>query len=318
MDNYKFEEEINNKKYLFRIYYEGTLDKKIDFIYLEKRLNWYLNNIDTNRNIAKIIGDVRTIFKEFNEIKLLISYKIDKKNYNIGYLNNELVRYDNQSKNNDLYNCFSYNINDGISFDIKGSNIIKYNYNECNNIYLNNLKELYNLRNISYNELNVDILYINEIYKLFYGKYPNYSFSNINIKIQNMVYILKEYDIKLFNHFNFSNNNDDRIPMCNELNDLINDTKPYLIIDSRSVYIESKYKEIIKIIRESINNTKSKEIDYAQAVIYLSMVLYASKYNLKLGFDVEDIIDKLNCSKLNAEHGLRLCKGLNKYIYEKN
>lgn len=321
MNNYKYEENINNRNGYFYVYYEGSLEKKIDFIELERKFNNYLKNLDFDRELDKIIGDIRTIFREFKELKLIINCKNKKKDnyYEVCYCDKELFKYTNNSSHNDIKSNFKFDYIRGISFDIQQNfMIINSPYNNENiNIYLDRIKELCNLKSIGINEITNEMLYINEIYKLFYGRYPNYNSKNINLKIQNMIYILSEYGVNFVKKYYFSNNNEKKIPFSKELDDLINIMKTYGVINS-DIIIDKKYKEIIKIIKKTINNSKNKDIDFDSVTTCLSMVLYATKYNLKLGYTLDGVTERLDCTKAAAERGIKLYKNINRNMYEKN
>ena len=72
--------------------------------------------------------------------------------------------------------------------------------------------------------------------------------------------------------------------------------------------LDKKTKEIIKIIKQSIID---KDIDLDTSLEYLCMVLYAAKYNLKLGYVLDDVTNTLGCTKVSAEKGLKLLKKVN-------
>ena len=305
----------------FKIYFEGTNNKNVDEEIIKGICDKYFSKIEIFRDITKIVGDIRTLFRDIDEEKLKIRcYKKNVFEYKINYENKSLIGYENQFYDEDLNYYFIYQT-DGIFFNIineKGNNVNYMNYNKYIDIYTKRLKELYGLNNIAINKITNEILYINEIYKLFYGRYPNYNSDNINIKIQNMIYILYEYGINFVDEYHFSNINEKRIPVSSNINSLIDNVKPYGKINSENIIIDKKYKERIKIIRESIKKSCSKDIDFETATLYLSMVLYTTKYNLKLGYTLEDVTDSLNCSKTIVKNGLRLYKNINKNVYEKN
>ena len=99
-------------------------------------------------------------------------------------------------------------------------------------------------------------------------------------------------------------------PLC-FINDIVPDINSDIIIDK-------KYKEIIKIIKKTINNSKNKDIDFDSVTTCLSMVLYATKYNLKLGYTLDGVTERLDCTKAAAERGIKLYKNINRNMYEKN
>lgn len=305
---------------LFKIYFEGTNNENFDEKIIRDICNKYFSKIDIFRDITKIVGDIRTLFRDIDEEKLKIRcYKKNVFEYKINYENKSLIGYENQFYDEDLNYYFVYQT-DGIFFNVineKGNNVNYMNYNKYIDIYTKRLKELYGLNNIAINKTNNEILYINEIYNLFYGKYPNYNSDNINIKIQNMIYVLYEYGINFVDEYHFSNINEKRIPVSSNINSLIDNVKPYGKVDSRNIIIDKKYKERIKIIRESIKGSCNKDIDFETATLYLSMVLYAAKYNLKLGYTLEDVIEFLKSNEDVAKKGLKLYKIINRNIYEK-
>ena len=320
-DKFVYSKMIVKKNDVFNICFNGIKKDNINEKVIKKACDKYFNNIDICRDVNKIIGDVRTLFRDIDEELLLIECrKKGEFDYKIKYFNNSLTDYIVKEMGVDQNFNFFYQKN-GIYFNVlsKDESIINYiNNNTYIDIYAKRLKLIKELKNISINKIDNDILYINEIYRLFYGNYPDYSQKNINIKIQNMVNILKEYGVKLFNNYNFNIYNEQNIPMSKTLNNIIDDAKPYININNCDIHIDTKYKELICIIKDCIRNSKYKDIDFDSAVTYLSMVLYASKNDLKLGYTLDDVCNVLNCSKLNAENGLRLYKSLNRNVYEKN
>ena len=241
-------------------------------------------------------------------------------NYKICFEDKRVISFINYIFDNSVTYYFDYQ-NNSVNFNILNNNEIEINQTYNNNfinLYTTQLKVLSNLKNISANKINKEILYINELYKLFYGKYPNYNSKNINIKIQNMIYILSEYGVLFLGEYRFNNNNAEKIPMCSYITTLINNVKPYFTIDSNDIYIDRKNKDIIEIIKKTIKESKHKDVPFENAVLYLSIMMYAGKYNLKLGYTIDEAAESLNCSKVAVETGLRLCRSINKKMFEKN
>ena len=319
-DKFVYDRLISKKNFSFEVHFEGVNNSGTENILVRETCDKYFDKIDINRDITKIIGDIRTLFRNFNEEKLVISFLKKKEySYKICYDNKILVSYQNNFLDNDCKFNFGYEKNDNsMFFNTIDNNEYNTNSNKFIDIYIQKLKELNLLKNISINNLPYELLYINELYKLFYGRYPNYNSDNIIVKIQNIVYILCEYGLYLPNSYFFSNNNDNKIPLCENLTSLIKDAVPYGMISSCDICIDKKHVDIIKIIKDSISEYKYKEINFEKALLYLAMVLYTTKYNLKLGFSVDDVSNSLNCTKKASESGLRLYRGINKNIYEKN
>lgn len=309
MKEYLFEKVIKNKNKTLNVVFKGTQNiNKISYFEVNYLFNIYLENIDLDKDYIKIIRDIRTIFKDLDENELILNYnKGGKDYYKIYYKDKELIRYENKENSDDYISNFIFNKN-GILYNINPKNI-----NEINtNVYLNRIKELNALSNIVGNELTNEMLFITKIYRLFYNEYPNYNSKNIYTRINSLIFLLKEYGVKIPYNYKFSNNNPNKIPMCDYLNDLIDFCKTFSYLDTQNIEIDKKSIETINIIRDSIKESKTKEIKLKNAVLYLSIFLYAIKYILKLGYTLEDVVDNLNCPKTIAENGLRLYKNVNK------
>ena len=178
------------------------------------------------------------------------------------------------------------------------------------------LQEIYYLSHAKPIELDQDSKVIVEVYKLFYNKNPDFSNKNINIKIQTMLSILAEFYISV-GDYGFSLSGKRNIPMSMNLSNLVYELFPLGEIKEidNPIQLREDAKKTISIVGEGIRNTIDSTDNQEEALITISKVIHAARYNLSSTASIEDVAKYTDCSSDEVESSMKLVKRINTKIH---
>ena len=316
LNNVEFNECIQEKSGdSFEFRYEGTpksdnIDKTKVQELITKFMNKYHGDMVTN------VKFLRTILRDYDEKLLVISYQNGEVKETIKFDNSHISLFEKRDKDSIIVKFTS---SDNINFIFTDANNNVVDYSNIKNISDRITKvqqEIYYLSNAKPIELDQDSKVIVEVYKLFYNENPDFSDKNINIKIQTMLSILAEFYISV-GDYDFSLSDKRNIPMSMNLSNLVYELFPLGEIKDidNPIKLTEDAKETISIVGEGIRNAIDSTDNQEEALITISKVIHAARYNLSYTASIEDVTKYTDCSSNEIESSMKLVKRINTKIF---
>lgn len=304
----------------FEFRYEGTpksdnIDKNKVQELITRFMNKYHGDMVTN------VKFLRTILRDYDERLLVISYQNGEVKETIKFDNSHISLFEKKDKNSKFAENFivKFTPSDNISFMFTDANNNVIDYSNIKNIsdsITKVLQEMYYLSHAKPIELDQDSKIIVEVYKLFYNENPDFSNKNINIKIQTMLSILAEFYISV-GDYGFSLSGKRNIPMSMDLSNLVYELFPLGEIKEidNPIKLREDAKKTISIVGEGIRNSIDSTDNQEEALINISKVIHASRYNLSSTASIKDIAKYTDCSRDEVESSVKLVKRINTRIH---
>lgn len=321
LNNVEFNECIQGKNGdSFEFKYNGTpkndnIDKNKVQELITRFMNKYHGDMVTN------VKFLRTILKDYDERLLVISYQNGEVKETIKFVNSHISLFEKRDKDSELAENFivKFTPSDNISFMFTDTNNKVIDYSNIKNIsdrITEVLQEIYYLSHAKPIELDQDSKVIVEVYKLFYNENPDFSNKNINIKIQTMLSILAEFYISV-GDYGFSLSGKRNIPMSMNLSNLVYELFPLGEIKEidNPIQLREDAKKTISIVGEGIRNTIDSTDNQEEALITISKVIHAARYNLSSTASIEDVAKYTDCSSDEVESSMKLVKRINTKIH---
>lgn len=323
LNNVEFNEciqEKNGDSFEFR--YEGTqkndnIDKNKVQELITKFMNKYHGDMVTN------VKFLRTILRDYDERLLVISYQNNEVKETIKFDNSHISLFEKKDKNSKFAENFivKFTPSDNISFMFTdaNNNVVDYsNIENISDIITKVLQEIYYLSHAKTIGLDQDSKVIVEVYKLFYNENPDFSDKNINIKIQTMLSILTEFCISV-GDYGFSLSGKRKIPMSMNLSNLVYELFPLGEIKEidNPIKLREDAEKTISIVGEGIRNAIDSTDNREEALITISKVLHATRYNLSSTASVQDVAKYTDCLSDEIESSMKLVKRINTRISDK-
>lgn len=323
LNNVEFNECIQGKNGdSFEFRYEGTpksdgIDKNKVQELITRFMNRYHGDMVTN------VKFLRTILRDYDERLLIISYQNGEVKETIKFDNSHISLFEKTDKDSKFDESFivKFTPSDNISFMFTDTNNNVIDYSNIKNIsdrITKVLQEIYYLSHAKSTELDQDSKVIVEVYKLFYNENPDFSDKNINIKIQTMLSILAEFYISV-GDYGFSLSGKRNIPMSMNLSNIVYELFPLGEINEidNPMQLREDAKKTISIVGEGIRNAIDSTDNQEEALITISKVIHAARYNLSSTASIEDVAKYTDCSSDEVESSMKLVKRINKKISNK-
>lgn len=308
--------QINIKKKAndIEIKYIGLLLDSVDINKMESLLDDFINN-HRHDCMTENITIIRTIMDGCYENLLDISYQNQKDFENVTYSDSNLILYEKINDNLKI----KYNNASGISFRCNDSKIDCSDYSKIKEVsekINEEVEQIYCLQNTNKIIIEQDDILLIEIYKLFYNENPDFSKKDVNIKIQTMMSVLAEFGISLGNSYYFSLFGKRKMPLSLVLEQRVNKLYPLGKVSNLEdcVKLAKEPKEIIKIVGECIREAISFEQNQNEALITISKIIYAGRYDLSSNRDLEKISELSNCSTDLVKSSITLVKRIENRI----
>ena len=319
METVRFSETLNFDDGSIEIKYEGVpLRKDIDVEEVRRMIRDFLDN-HRHDNMLENVTILRTILRDYMGItfEVKLSNKADT----------ETVSYNNIYGSR-LTEWFMY-IKDSLNCKIKYDSLLglKLNYfNEEGNLtkYTDDLngimKYIYHLSNAKPIVINDNDKALIEIYKLFYKENPDFSSKDINVKVQTMMSILAGFGVTLDFDYSFNLMGKVKMPVSLKLEEMVQKMYPFGVVDEvqDNVKLAEEPRKIIGIVGDSIRDTIFLEDDMNEALITISKVIHASRYNLSSDADISEIAEFTNRSVDDVEASRQLVKRIEHKINKEN
>ena len=302
---------------------DGSIEVKYEGIPLKEDINekevrrMVRDFIDNHKydNMLENVIILRTILRDYNE--LLLEVNFSKKD------DSEMVSYKNIFGSR-LTNWFAF-IKDSLNCKIKYDSILglKLNYfNEFGNIrkYTDDLsaimKYIYDLSNASSIVINDNDKELIEIYKLFYKENPDFSSKDINVRVQTMISILAEFGITLDFDYSFDLMGKKKMPVSLKLEEMVQKMYPFGVVSEvkDGVRLAEEPRKIIEVVGDNIREAIDGEDDMDEALITISKVIHAGRYNLLSDANVSEIAEFTNRSVDDVESSMKLVKRIERKI----
>lgn len=122
------------------------------------------------------------------------------------------------------------------------------------------------------------------MYKLFYKENPDFSSKDINVKVQTMMSILAEFGITLDFDYAFCLWAKVKMPVSSKIEEMVQKMYPLGLVSEvkDNVKLAEEPRKIIEVVGDSIRDEISDEDDMKEALITISKVIHASRYNFHL------------------------------------
>lgn len=329
METVRFSETLNFDDGSIEIKYKGVpLRKDIDENEVRRMMRDFVDN-HKHDNMLENVTILRTIFRDYMEESLEV-YFCDKNG-------SEFVQYDKSQslflfkkvyKEFDEYDTkeitVEYNTKDGINLNYNSSKMTSVFSNRRSTV----TKEIDNIMQYIYTllivakaiTLNDNDKALIEIYKLFYKEDPDFSSKDIKVKVQTMMSILAEFGITLDCDYSFSLMTKLKMPFSLKLEEMVQKMYPFGVVDEvqDNIKLAEEPKKIIRIVGDSIRDVISLEDDMNDALITISKVIYASRYNLSSDVDIREIAEYTNRSVDDVESSVQLVKRIEHKINKEN
>ncbi len=285
----------------------------------------YLGSHKCN-NMLENVTALRTILSDCREKLLVISYEDEKGKELVKYDYTKLFYFEKTKKiDNDFENgkfTFKYDSDDGIDIDYySDDNILEdskvQDFTKEIKSIMEHVKMLSNAKSVTlYNEDKALI----EIYKLFYKENPDFSSKDINIKVQTMMSILAKFGITLDCDYSFSLMTKLKMPFSLKLEEMVQKMYPLGVVREveDNIRLAEEPKKIIGIVGDSVRNAISLEDNMNDALITISKVIHASRYNLSSDADISEIAEFTNRSVDDVEASRQLVKRIEHKINKEN
>lgn len=311
------------------IFYDGRIEIEYRGVPLREDINinearrMMKDFVDNHKhdNMLENVTILRTIFRDYKE-EILFVYFRDK---NV----EELVRYDNK------WRVKGFSFLKEVKGDVSCKYKIKYDcplgleinlFNKAGNIkkYTDDFSEIMkyisNLSNVGPIVINDNDKALIEIYKLFYKENPDFSSKDINVKVQTMMSILAEFGITLDCDYSFDLMEKKKMPLSLKLEEMVQKMYPLGVVSEveDNVKIAEEPKKIIEIVGDSVRDAIHDEEDINEALITISKVIHASRYNLSSKADISEIAEFTNQSVDDVEASVQLVKRIEHKINKEN
>ena len=228
-----------------------------------------MNNLSYNTSIYEAVSIIRTIFKDYKEIDLKLTYvNKDKINSLVKYKNNKLIKYSSTKEvENNSEITFDYYYSSGINSKFNGSiDLLEKNKtSEYFNSELTLLKILNNnpinfIQRLSYEEL-----YIVKLYETMYNKKIDFNIENMPNILNSSLFLLQESGVVLPGNIYFTKTNSKLYSI--ELNNYISKLMLFEDIDTSKYNLPNSNNELIKSIGNLVKNHE-KDVPKIASKIY--------------------------------------------------
>ncbi len=316
METVSFSEMCNFEGESIEVKYEGIpLKQDIDEDEVKRMIRNFVDN-HKHDNMIENVTILRTILREYQEISLDVIVSCDDEKEKVFYLNLYNLHWFNFTKNSQKYK-------------IKYDNImgLELNYhNEVDNLkkYTDDLSDIMkyisDLSNVGPIIINDNDKALIEIYKLFYKENPDFSSEDINVKVQTMMSILSEFGITLDCDYAFYLMGKKKMPMSLKLKEMVKKMYPFGLVNEvkDNIKLADESRKIIEIVGDSIMDVIHDEDDMNEALITISKVIHASRYNLSSKANVREIAEFTNRSVDDVEASVQLVKRIEHKINKEN
>lgn len=257
-----------NEKYIIvNLTYE-TEDEKI----IKEKFNILdrcMNNLNYNTSIYEAVSIIRTIFKDYKEIDLKLTYvNKDKINSLVRYKNSNLIKY---SSTNELDNnsemIFDYYYTSGVKTKLR-ENLDLLDESITGEYFSNALTLLKNLNNNPskfIQHLSFEELYIVKLYETMYNKKIDFNIENMPTILNSSLFLLQESGIVLPGNIYFTKTNSKLYSI--ELNNYISKLMLFDNIDTSKYNLPNSNNELIKSIGNLVKNHE-KDVSKIASKIY--------------------------------------------------
>lgn len=232
-----------------------------------------MNNLSYNTSIHEAVSIIRTIFKDYKEIDLKLTYvNKDKINSLVKYKNNKLIKYSSTKElENNSEITFDYYYSSGINSKFNGSiDLLEKNKtSEYFNSELTLLKILNNnpinfIQRLSYEEL-----YIVKLYETMYNKKLDFNIENMSSILSSSLFLLQESGVVLPGNIYFTKTSSKLY--STELNNYISKIILFEDIDTSKYNLPNSNNELIKSIGNLVK-------EHEQDVPKIASKIYDEKY----------------------------------------
>ncbi len=285
----------------------------------------YLESHKCN-NMLENVTALRTILSDCREKLLVISYEDEKGKELVKYDYTKLFYFEKTKKiDNDFENgkfTFKYDSDDGIDIDYySDDNILEdskvQDFTKEIKSIMEHVKMLSNAKSVTLYDEDKELI---EIYKLFYKENPDFSSKDINVKVQTMMSILAEFGVTLDFDYAFCLWAKVKMPVSLNLEEKVQKMYPLGVVDEvyDNVKLAEEPKKIIEIVGDSVRDAIHDEDDMNEALITISKVIHASRYNLSSDATVSEIAEFTNRSVDDVEASRQLVKRIEHKINKEN
>lgn len=318
IEKFNFEKSIAWPNGLrFELRFEGLIsNQNIDKDKINQLLNNFVNRQRFQNEMVRDITFLRTILKDFEEKLLVVQYS----NANII----EIVKYDDGILS--LFECVMYTESynqihvtfnpgtTGLSFaysDYDKNSILDYS----NIIEL--IRLLTNAKAVHLDRISKSLI---EIYKLFYHENPDFSLPNINVRIQTMMSILAQFGISLDIDYGFNLYGKVKMPISLTLEQIVNRLFPLGEITDVDdpIKLSREATKIIKIAGECVREVINDEYNKEAALITISKVIHAGRYNLSSSDDIKELCEFTDRTQNEVESSIRLVRRIENKLNQPN
>lgn len=257
-----------NEKYIIVDLTYETEDEKI----IKEKFNILdrcMNNLSYNTSIYEAVSIIRTIFKDYKEIDLKLTYvNKDKINSLVKYKNNKLIKYSSTKEvENNSEITFDYYYSSGINSKFNGS-IDLLEKNKTSEYFNSELTLLKILNNNPINfiqHLSFEELYIVKLYEIMYNKKIDFNIENMPNILSSSLFLLQESGVILPGNIYFTKTNSKLYSI--ELNNYISKLMLFEDIDTSKYNLPNSNNELIKSIGNLVKNHE-KDVPKIASKIY--------------------------------------------------
>jgi len=177
------------------------------------------------KNIKELVSFIKTIFRDFNEELLQVSYEDENTCEKVLYINGNLKNYIKEGSDYSI----SYNQASKINLNYKKiKNISSYEEISRAKEEISKLIEsIYVIEDVPVIKLDEEAKKLIQVYQLFYQQNPDFSEEDISIKIEAMLVILAGFDYSLNENYSFNMLRKGKMPISLYLEDMIDKLFPY-------------------------------------------------------------------------------------------
>lgn len=301
------------------------LNNDINEVEINCMIRNYLESHKCN-NMLENVTALRTILSDCREKLLVISYEDEKGKELVKYDYTKLFYFEKTKKiDNDFENgkfTFKYDSDDGIDIDYySDDNILEdskvQDFTKEIKRIMEHVKMLSNAKSVTLYDEDKELI---EIYKLFYKENPDFSSKDINVKVQTMMSILAEFGVTLDFDYAFCLWAKVKMPVSLNLEEKVQKMYPLGVVDEvyDNVKLAEEPKKIIEIVGDSVRDAIHDEDDMNEALITISKVIHASRYNLSSDADISEIAEFTNRSVDDVEASRQLVKRIEHKINKEN
>ena len=135
-----------------------------------------------------------------------------------------------------------------------------------------------------------------------------------------MMSILAKFGITLDCDYSFSLMTKLKMPLSLKLEEMVQKMYPFGVVSEveDNVKLAEEPKKIIEIVGDSVRDAISLEDDMNEALITISKVIHASRYNLSSDVDISEIAEFTNRSVDDVEVSVQLVKRIEHKINKEN